>query len=293
MTILPRSFRITDVEVRIASRLEVSARASVRPRVAERLVEWWDAEVARALTGRRDRRITKDEVAGRINDFLVEYRDDTLPDHFSALRPTPDELAAGRVSNIARQIELVRGGGRRVDRAIVARWRARGQRDRWLREDISLAPILALFDGRLQEAWADRHGPMCDDCATAGEEERCRRGLNLLEWAYSEASREVAPPRPDWQSNFYAHGMLQQFADGLQVGWHPDFRARLGQLAPELLLPATPEAEFRSVSDGAGPTNSTADKPELEARKAGQRAVAESSQGTGNAPDAAPPRKAQ
>ena len=251
MAILPRSFRVVDVEARIAAKLDGIARADVRPRVAERLVEWWDAQVARALTGRRDRRIAKEEVAGRTNDLLVEYREDSLPDHFSILRPTPEELAQGRASNIARQIELVRGGGRRIDRAVVARWRARGQRDRWLLEDVSRATILEQFDDRLREAWAERYGPMCDDCANAGEDERCEHGLRILDWAHSGAPIEVPPPRRDWQFGYYAHGMLHQFADHLEVGWHPDFRERLGPAEAAASPPDMSAA--KSAADGTGP----------------------------------------
>jgi len=276
-TILPRSFRVTEIESRVAANLEGSARAEVRPRVAERLVEWWDGQVARALTRRRDRRIMKEEVAGRTNDLLIEYREDTLPDQFSALKPTPEDLAADRASNIARQIELVRGGGSRIDRAIVARWRARGQRERWLLEDVSRATILEQFDDRLKEAWADRHGPMSDDCVNAGEDERCTQGRRLLDWAHATAHIEVPPPRPDWRFDFYAHGMLHQFADELTIGWHPDFRARLG---PPLSGAPSPGDE----PDGSpiGPSDhSRMSEPGRRRRRGGENATGDTSGGTG------------
>ena len=270
MTILPRSFRIIDVEARIAAKLDGIARADVRPRLAERLVEWWDGQVARALTGRRDRRIAKEEVAGRTNDLLIEYREDSLPDHFSILRPTSEELAEGRASNIARQVELVRGGGRRVDRAVVARWRARGQRERWLLEDVSRVTILEQFDDRLKEAWADRYGPMCDDCASAGEDERCEHGLRLLDWAHSGARIEVPPPRRDWPFGYYAHGMLQQFADDLEVGWHPAFRERLGPAEAAASAPNVSAAT--SAADGAAPqARSEAAAPAVSAQVGGRK----------------------
>lgn len=285
MTVLPRSFRIVDIEARIAASFEGLARASVRPRLAERLVEWWDGQVARALTAQRDRRITKEEVAAKANDLLVEYRDESLPDHYSALSPTPEEVAAGRATNIARQIELVRGGGSRIDRAVLARWRARGQRERWLSEDVSLADILEQFDDRLKEAWAERHGPMCDDSADLPESDRCAHGLRLLDWAYSRAPSEVPPPRREWQSGYYTHGMLQQFADDLHVGWHPDFRARLGPPAIGAPVPG-------AIDDSANEDSRDEALPPVEAasaantRRRGQR----SREVQGAAPDDVPVR---
>jgi hypothetical protein len=129
--------------------------------------------------------------------------------------------------NIERQIKLVRGGPARVEIALVARWRARTQRGRWADSDVSVVTELDAFDERLKRAWTEQYGPMCDDCAGLPENERCSHGLGVLNWALLHAAAEIVPPRPEWRHPFYAQGMLQQFADKLEVGWHPNFEERL------------------------------------------------------------------
>lgn len=229
LTILPGHFRITDIQAQVVARLRGRVRVATQERIAERLIEWWDRQVALALMGRRSRGITKEELSGAVHDIIAEHGTRTLPDDFSWRRPADEDLAAERGNNIERQIALVRGGEHRVDRALLARWRARAQRERWTGSDVSLAPILQKFDDQLKEAWAEKFGPMCDDCVGLGDHEVCRHGRDLVDWAHDDAPRQVPPPRVEWSQPFYAQGMLQQFADQLEVGWHPEFRQRLGE----------------------------------------------------------------
>ena len=238
ITILDRQFRITDVADRVAHRLRSSVRREHREAVTERLIAWWDRQVALALMSRRPRRINKVELTGAIQDFIAETRWTTLPDDFSWRSPEDRELAEERGGNIERQVQLVRGGNSRVERALLARWRARAQRSKWTEYDVSIAPDLQQFDERLKEAWAERHGPLRDDCVGLGDDEVCQRGLAMLEWAHIEVPQQVPPPRPEWNRPFYAQGMLQQFAEELEVGWHPDYRALLASDEPD----AAPES---------------------------------------------------
>ncbi len=228
LTVLPGHFRITEGTEKVVDRLRNVVPAAQRRAVAERLIEWWDRQVALALMGRRPRRIVKAELTYAIQNRLAEHRDTSLPDDFSPRRPTPAELEAERGGNVERQIELVRGGASRVDRALIARWQARGQRGLWIERDVSVVPDLNDFDERLKRTWAGRHGPMCDDCQGLGEDETAVEGRKLLDWAHHDAPGEVPPPRPEWDRPFYAQGMLQQFADELEVGWHPGYKERLG-----------------------------------------------------------------
>lgn len=251
MTILPRHFRITDVSEIVADRLSSTVVAKHRPAVAERVIEWWDRQVALALMKRRSRRIFKVELTTAVHNIISEHRDTTLPDNFSFRRPSQEEIAADRGGNIERQIELVRGGVRRADRAIIARWQARGQRGLWMARDVSLFSELTEFDDRLKEAWVNRHGPMCDDCEGLDEDGTVLEGRKLLDWAHHEAPREVPPPRPLWDRPFYAQGMLQQFADELTVGWHPEFAERLGPSEPAPSGDAA-ESDGKSTSTGSG-----------------------------------------
>ena len=226
--IVPGSFRITDVAAKVERRLRDLVRSAQRPMIAERLIERWDRQVALALMKRRSRRIAKEELTGLVNDLVLEHGPTALPNDFGSADPDPMEIAADAGGNIERQIVLVDGGAARIGSAIRDRWRARNQRERWMQDDASLVPLLKAHDDALKEAWGDVHGPMCDDCRGLTDNERRQRGLQVLDWARAEAVDAVDPPRPDSRHPFYVRGMLQQLADNLEIGWHPDYADQLG-----------------------------------------------------------------
>jgi hypothetical protein len=220
--ILHRSFNLAAIETVVTGRLETLPQA-IRPRAARKLLEWWDGRVARSLTGLEPRRIERDELLQRHHAIVIELGDDALTDDYSL--KLPDDLSGLLGSNMEKQIHLVEGKTSRVHRAALARWRARSQRDRWLSETVGVAEDLRRFDSHLIEYWQDRHGPICDDCATSDDGEKRRRGLELLEWAHHQSPKEVPPPRPRWFGDFLAQGSYQQLADELRVGWHPNYVA--------------------------------------------------------------------
>ncbi|MGV3707351.1 MAG: ABC-three component system protein [Gemmatimonas sp.] len=236
-------------------------RATIRESVAERLQERWDRQVALALMGRRDRAIRRGELSAMVEELIREHGDLALPNDFGARLPDADEFAAAKGGLLERQIELVNGGVARVQRAVRDRWRARNQRQRWMDDDASLVVELKVYDDLLKTEWGDRHGPMCDDCRAYDETERARRGLEVLEWAHAVAPITVRPPRPSWSESFYVRGMLQQFADDLEVGWHPAYRERLGGVASTLTAsgvdastePLQPGPGAQVVEDDDGP----------------------------------------
>jgi hypothetical protein len=233
LRVLPGLFPITEVEAKVIRLLSTTVPKHQRSAVAERLMEWWDRQVARALIGNRDRRIIKRELVAKLNALIREHGPDSLPDDYSLRKPAPEDLAEGRGGMIERQIRLVRGGEARIDNALVAWWRAQSQRVRWIDLDVSVAPDLQAFDERLKEAWAQQHGPMCDDCEGLPEDSRCQHGLEILKWALLRAADEVVPPRPEWRHPFYAQGTLQQLAHLLEVGWHPEYQIHLRPAAEE------------------------------------------------------------
>ena len=74
LTVLPGSFRLSDVEGQVIARvLRGYVRSTALGHVAVRLVGWWEREVALALLGRRPRRITRDELSGAVSDLVTEH----------------------------------------------------------------------------------------------------------------------------------------------------------------------------------------------------------------------------
>lgn len=220
--ILHRSFNLAAIETVVTDKLRTLPQA-IRLRAARRLLEWWDSRVARSLAGLDPRRIDRDELLQRYHAIVIELSDDALTDDYSL--KLPDDLSGLLGSNMEKQIHLVEGKANRVQRAALARWRARSQRDKWLSETVGVAEDLRRFDRYLIEYWQGRYGPICDDCTTSDDGEKRRRGLELLEWAHHQSPKEVPPPRPRWSGDFLAQGSYQQLADELRVGWHPNYVA--------------------------------------------------------------------
>jgi hypothetical protein len=128
-----------------------------------------------------------------------------------------------------RQIELVNGGNHRINRAKIARWKSRNQRQRWLEDDVSISVRLNQFDQQLVNFWNDHHGPMCDDTATATEEKKQLQGCDLLDWSHFEAPQQSLTLGTSAVPAFVTQGTYQDMANDVLIGWHPDFKTRLKQ----------------------------------------------------------------
>jgi hypothetical protein len=227
VTIIHKSFGLSGIDHEIDQRLAMLPRTQ-RACIRERLIEWWSRRIALGMLKKESRVVSKEELARRINELVIELSDDDLPNDFSCalpemLEPSPDGF-------LERQIALVQGGTSRLRRAIVARWRARNQRDRWINENLAIAAELHQWDDRLIEQWSDRHGPMCDDVAGKSEDEKASKGRQLLDWSHNDASKDIPPVRTKWHEPFLTQGTYQQLADEIRVGWHPEFRQLLASV---------------------------------------------------------------
>ncbi|MBX7135533.1 MAG: hypothetical protein K1X67_22930, partial [Fimbriimonadaceae bacterium] len=194
---------------------------SIRTKLIEDLIAWWDRQVVLSLLKKRSRKLTKSEVQRRIQDMILEHSDRSLPDHFSDSEPPSIDKEVGLV--MKQQILWVKGGKNRINRAALARWRARNQRQEWLDRDFAAAADLEAFDKRLIEVWDGRFGPMKDDCSGKKPAEHCQLGLALLDWSHHQAPHEVRRIRPDWTHAFLVQGSYQQLAEEAELGWHPDY----------------------------------------------------------------------
>src|SRR5262249_51521441 len=107
-------------------------------------------------------------------------------------------------------------------------FRASEQRSRWLREGFLQLGELDNYDRRLCEEWDARFSIMIQDIGEAAAEEVMRAAARkLFEWAELEASIFI---RPACTEPFVPRGSLQILADNADIGWHPQFMARLKHL---------------------------------------------------------------
>nr|VFK66651.1 MAG: hypothetical protein BECKUNK1418G_GA0071005_11026 [Candidatus Kentron sp. UNK]VFK72140.1 MAG: hypothetical protein BECKUNK1418H_GA0071006_10986 [Candidatus Kentron sp. UNK] len=149
--VMPKQFLSADIQNEVEKRLQTTVQRTIRGQVAERLIEWWDREVAKSLLGQREaREIEKHELQAKCSELIAGFHEDRLPDDFSGITP-PATIETP--SNMARQIQWVEGGEHWIRRAKEARWRARGQRNRWLEESPTSVSKLGKFDRTLEEEW--------------------------------------------------------------------------------------------------------------------------------------------
>ncbi|HCO27054.1 MAG: hypothetical protein CME31_22480 [Gimesia sp.] len=224
--LVPAIPNAADIPDAVAQKLKTCVLAEVRQRLVERLLEWWDRQVILSMLGRRDRKLSKVELLAQIERLIIEHSNRGLPDDVAGL--FPDDLDAEMSGIMARQIELVSGGKPRIRRAAIARWRVRTQREKWLADDLSIAPELDRFDSGLVEKWDERFGPMQHDCSGADETECQGNGLQLLDWSHLDAHRDVQPIRPLFTAEYLVQGSFQQLADEKRIGWHPKYEEILG-----------------------------------------------------------------
>lgn len=230
--IIPESYSALNVPDQIAHKLGGTFLPSVRGAIIERLIQWWDREVVLSLLKKRKRELHKIELQQMLSKLMLEHSDESLPDDFGALKPTGGD-DGGFTRCMQKQIEWVDGGENRLNRAALARWRARNQRDAWMKSDITMAKALDDYDALLKEAWSDRFGPMTDDCKKLAPAAHVDKGKELLDWSHLHAPKSVRPIRNKWVQDYLVQGSFQQLADQGKVGWHPNYEALYKALQEE------------------------------------------------------------
>jgi hypothetical protein len=220
ITIRPNNFNIFQILNQVTNLLSQMVIQKLRPLIAQRLLEWWDNRILNSISG-----IKKTELLFQLQSLIGQFQDKNLPDDFSKLTPTSINSELGGF--MEKQIDLVNGGNSRKKKAAIARWRARNQREKWIKEDILNAIELEDYDSMLIESWADRHEPMKDDLEGQSEDLCKKKGLELLDWIHDNSYVYINPIRSEWISHFLIQGSFQQLSEELKVGWHPKYDEKL------------------------------------------------------------------
>lgn len=226
--IMPSTFNAAGIDSEVRKRLKTVPHG-MRSKIAERIIEWWDRQVALSLLNKRPRTIRQVELLAQLHDVVASFQGANLPDDFSHKTP-PDGTRPE--TNIKRQIDLVAGGERRIWRATVEHWRARSQRDRWLRDGLPVVDALKLFDDQLIDEWHDRHEELLEKIAQ-GKADPVSGGCELLDWSHRAAPQELPPFRAGWTQPHLTRGTYQELANRLDIGWHPEFKAVLAPIPNE------------------------------------------------------------
>jgi len=168
--------------------------------------------------------ILSEELEDQADELREQFKEDNLPID-DAVRGADIDITSHIDKRFVAQLKLITLTNPRIFIAIREYFRAYEQRSRWIREDLLLVGELDRYEERLIEEWQIFFERMKEDLGEkAAEEEKVRAARALYQWVESEAN---FPIRPRCTEPFVTRGSFHILADGLRVGWHPDFADRV------------------------------------------------------------------
>jgi hypothetical protein len=224
---------IGDLEAAYTQVLRHAAPQARLKQLISRLREWWlltcEQHLARIAAGTSSR-IPGEEIEMKIADLRDQLTEENLPIDLQDLAAPTSEEAAQDQRKFVMQLRLIALANQRVGLAIHDHNRAFAQRARWVREDLLIPGELGNYDRRLKEEWERIFLPHSEDEEKLAEEAAQERGREVHS-ACEAAS--VQPIRPKVAEPYVMRGTLHMLADELQIGWHPDWVARVHALLSE------------------------------------------------------------
>lgn len=192
-----------------------------------RLEGWWFRRTIQQLQAPAGANVILSwEIEAQMDDLREQFKHDALPIDEDILAATVDERSY-QDHLFVQQLRLCNIGAQRVLAAIREYFRAFEQRSRWLREDLLLVGELNRYEQRLIEEWQLVFERIKDDLEEeSAEEAKVRAAKEVYRWV----EESVFPIRANVTEPFVTRGSFQILADGLRVGWHPQFLDRLRHL---------------------------------------------------------------
>ena len=178
-----------------------------------------------SFDGKRDRFIKRYELLEQLSEISAMLTSEALLDSFSSKQPPP---VFDTHEMLAKQCELVEAKPAMVKLARISEWQARNQRAAWSIEAPSKHSKIVEYDERLVSEWTYRHESACENTEAGNETELVINGQSVLRWVLEEAAQEVGTIESTVTSPFYVRGSYQVLSIEGRVGWHPDYRKRLG-----------------------------------------------------------------
>lgn len=215
--------RIGDVTPILIGELGWSLRPRFRQEMAARLLAWWDRRVIEHLrTGQTP--IEADEVFYELDALRDEFSAADLPIDITRLEAEQRELAEDE-RIFVQQLQLLAVANRALELAIRDYKRAYMQRARWTEDALVSSRELRRYEERLLDEWEHISARAWED---VGDEEDDR--ISAGRQTYDQIQFLDLWIRPSCQERFVSRGSYHMLANELQVGWHPEFLARLRHL---------------------------------------------------------------
>lgn len=224
--VLDASPNIVDVREQIVSELRIATRPRYLNAVIERIEGWWFSTVARHLSDGSLAPISYAQLLDMLNDIQDQFHQDNLPIDFpKPIRMEEEELPAKERVFVA-QLRLTVVAEERIRKAISDYYRASQQRSKWVREALLLQEELGRYEDDLIDEWDRLFLIMKEDFGGGSTEAEMQRYGRSIFNKIDETNR---PIRPRCIERYITRGSYHILANELRVGWHPEFRERLGR----------------------------------------------------------------
>lgn len=222
--------QVTDLNEALVLAVRKSAKLAHRAPLLQRLRGWWLEKVYDHLTriaaGEADR-ILSDELEATLLNISRSLRDDDLPiDFYDMATPTEDDVRDDDRAFV-HQLRLISLANARIRECIYDHNRAFAQRSLWQREKLIGAGELRGYERTLVEEWKRHFLPETDDLDDADESTRCDRARKQLIRLGASTLPRI---RPGVDATYVASGSFHMLADNLEIGWHPEWLARMREL---------------------------------------------------------------
>lgn len=186
---------------------------------------WWYRRVLAHLRDDSATPIPGEELESECSRIREQFRQDNLviDDDIIAKVVDPNEYEDMK---FVKQLSLIDVGAARVLHAIKNYYRASEHRSKWVREELLHVGDLERYEDRLFEEWETRFHQMKDQLREgACDLKKLCAGQGLYSWAETGTHR---PLRTAVTEPFVARGTYHRLAEILRVGWHPEYRALMG-----------------------------------------------------------------
>jgi len=192
------------------------------------LGRWWHGLALDMLRSQRAS-VAVSDAKDMISDIRDQFHADNLPTLVEL--SDVDEDAVLEVHGdrpFVAQLRWVDYASGNLRRAIIDYYRAVVQETEWLDRDLIGLAELSRFEENLRDEWGRAFDDMIDDLgADADETTKVAAGKALLRRLLDSTAVTV---RARYNGPFFARGKRHGLADLGDLGWHPDFRARVSGL---------------------------------------------------------------
>ena len=235
ISVLDGSPRIEDIPEAIKDRHMRSIRREHRNAVFERLEGWWNDEVIKQLTGKKEEGIFGFEVSDKLSALSEEYRLDNLPITFRGKEPDGEIDTETDPRTFVVQLREIGIASNRIRNAILDYYRAFEQRSEWSRENLLVSGEIEDYENRLVDEWSRYRDVVYEDLdENSAEEVLLRAGKELYKWADQQSGNiESLRIRARVTEPYVTRGSFHMLADAApepRVYWHPRFLERIGKI---------------------------------------------------------------